>query len=393
MKRLASLSILLLAGSVFSASALAQTGVINLGPEEILQAKGQEIVVPGYSVPSFEDWNNDKLADLIVGEGGGGATGKIRVYLNVGTAADPCFTDYFYAQSYGKDIVCSAEGCLGCFPRLVYWDDDKQKDLLVGYGDGTIRVFLNVGTANEPSFTGDSYVKVGTEDINTMDVGSRATPSLLDWNNDGMMDIVSGALDGGIHVYYNCGCGGPIPPHFYTSPTDGIFVQANGRDLLVSSARSSPAIVDADGDGKKDILTGNTDGQILFYNNVGTDSLPIFAGYTMVQSNGQPIDLPGNVRSRPAICHWTGEKDGYWDLLVGYGDGKIRLYRGIPKTGDFNGNGALDGDDFTVLAAALNQPVPAEGSPADLNKDGVVDILDLSLFADLWLAEHGAEKK
>ena len=90
MGRLASLSVVLLAGSLFSASAWADDGVINLGPEEIIQAKGKDIVVPGYSVPSFEDWNNDGLGDLIVGEGGGGATGKIRVYRNVGTEADPC---------------------------------------------------------------------------------------------------------------------------------------------------------------------------------------------------------------------------------------------------------------------------------------------------------------
>jgi hypothetical protein len=398
MKHLASLSILLLAGSLFVASAWADTGVINLGPEEIIKAKGKEIVVPGYSVPSFEDWNNDKLQDLVVGEGGGGATGKIRVYVNVGTEADPCFADYFYAQSNGKDLTGTPEGCLGCFPRVVYWDDDKKKDLLVGYGDGTVRIFLNIGTDNEPSFDGGNLVKVGYDNAYTLDVGSRATPTFLDWNNDGMTDIVVGALDGGIHVYYNCGCGGAVPPHFYTSPADGVFVQANGHDLLVPGSRSSPAIMDFDGDGKKDIITGNTDGQILFYKNVGTDALPIFAGYTMVQANGQPIDLAGSLRSRPSACYWTGDgnfgpKDGYWDLLVGYGDGKIRLYRGISKAGDLNGNGTLDGDDFTILVRALDKPVPAGGSACDLNHDGVVDNLDLHLFADLWLAEHDADTK
>jgi hypothetical protein len=399
MRRLASLSVVLLAGSLFSASAWADPNIVNLGPEEILKAKGKEIVVPGYSVPSFEDWNNDKLKDLIVGEGGGGAIGKVRVYLNVGTETDPCFMDYFYAKSDGNDLTCTPEGCLGCFPRLVYWDGDKKKDLLIGYGNGTVRIFLNIGDDNEPRFDGGTTLRVGDVTFgSTLSVGKRATPVLVDWNSDGMLDIVSGGLDGGIHVYYNCGCGGYIPPRFSTSPTDGVFVQANGRDLLVPGQRSSPVVIDADGDGKKDILTGNTDGQILFYKNVGTDALPIFAGYTMVQSNGQPIDLPngpsGGLRSRPSACYWTGEKDGYWDLLVGYGDGKIRLYRGIPKTGDFNGNGTLDGDDFTVLVKALDQPIPAGGSsPADLNKDGVVDNLDLRLFADLWLAEHGADKK
>jgi hypothetical protein len=392
MRRLASLGIVLLAGSIFSASALADNVVINLGPEETIKAKGKEIAVPGYSVPSFEDWNNDGRKDLIVGEGGGGLTGKIRVYLNVGTETDPCFADYFYAQSYGQDITCTPEGCLGCFPRFVYWDGDKKRDLLVGYGDGTVRIFLNVGADNEPSFDGGTIVKVGDSYPSPLDVGSRATPNLLDWNNDGMMDIVAGGLDGGIHVYYNCGCGGSVPPHFSTSPVDGIFVQANGHDLLAPAGRSSPLIIDADGDGKKDVLTGNTDGQILFYKNVGTDALPIFAGYTMVQSNGQPIDLAGGLRTRPSACYWTGAKDGYWDLLVGYGDGKIRLYRGIPKQGDFNANGTLDADDFTVMAKALNKPVVAGGSPADLNKDGVVDDVDLHLFINLWLAEHGNDK-
>ncbi len=398
MKRLASLCLVLCAGSILSASAFAAEAIINLGPEEIVQADGKDIVVPGYSVPSFEDWNGDKLRDLIIGEGGGGAPGKIRVYLNRGTEADPCFVNYFYAQAYGKDLTFTPEGCLGCFPRLVPWSAVDDKDLLVGLGNGTVQIFLNVGTDNEPEFDGGEEVKVGSTGTSTLNVGMRATPLFLEWNNDGLIDVVTGALDGGVHIFYNCGCGTAIPPHFYTSPVDGLFVQANGRDLLVPGGRSSPVIVDADGDGKKDIISGNTDGQILFYPNVGTDALPMFGGYTMVQSDGKPIDLAGGLRSRPCLCYWTGDghsgpKDAYWDLLVGYGDGKIRLYRGIPNAGDFNGSGTLDADDFTILVQALDKPVPLEGSPADLNKDGIVDNLDLRLFADLWLTEHGTEKK
>ncbi|OHB62157.1 MAG: hypothetical protein A2Y76_00780 [Planctomycetes bacterium RBG_13_60_9] len=372
----------------FCASVSAEDGVLNLGPEEIIKAKGSDIIVPGYSVPAFEDWNNDLLKDLLVGEGGGSVPGKVRIYLNVGTESDPCFVDYFYAQAEGKDLSCPPQGCLGCFPRVVDWDEDGRKDLLVGLADGTVKIFRNITDNNEPVFDAGTNIKVGNENAFNLDVGSRAMPIAVQWNDDGMLDLVVGGLDGLIHVYYNCGCGGSVPPRFYLSPVAGMLVQEKERDLMVPSGRSSPVVMDLDGDGKKDLLTGNTDGLVLFYKNLGTDSLPVFSGYTLVQSNGLPIDLAGTLRTRPFVCHWTGAKDGYWDLLLGYGDGKVRLYRGIPKLGDLDADGVLDGDDLTLLAKAMNKPVPPEGSPADLNGDGIVDILDLSLFADLWLAEH-----
>ncbi len=398
------LSVLLLAGSILPASAWAQTGIITLGPEEIVKAKGQEIVVPGYSVPSLADWNGDHLQDLIVGEGGSGFAGKIRVYLNVGTEKDPCFADFFYARTFSQDLVFNPDGRMGCFPRVIDWYQDLKDpsyqggrvDLLVGLADGTVKVFVNTGTKDSPSFESSLTVGVGSPYSTPLDVGAGATSVLLDWNNDGMLDIVAGGLDGKIHVYDNCGCGGYVPPRFYSSFYAGDPVKANGGDLLVPSGHSSPAIWDPDGDGKKDILTGNIEGQILFYRNIGTDAAPVFAGYTLVQSNGRPIDLPngpaGGLCSRPAVCHWTGAKDSTWDLLVGYGDGKIRLYRGI-TVGDFDGSGALDAGDFTMLVRALNQPRQVGGSPCDLNKDGWVDDLDLHLFVNLWLAEYGADKK
>ncbi len=81
----------------------------------------------------------------------------------------------------------------------------------------------------------------------------------------------------------------------------GLIVQENGRDLMVPGTRSSPVVMDFDGDGRKDLLTGSTDGTILLYKNTGTDSLPVFSGYSLVRSTSQPIDLPSNQRSRPFL--------------------------------------------------------------------------------------------
>ncbi len=77
----------------------------------LIQASGSDIAVAGYSVPSFVFWNADTLRDLVVGEGGGvSVEGKVRVYLNSGTASQPQFTSYFYAQSQGADLVVPAGG-------------------------------------------------------------------------------------------------------------------------------------------------------------------------------------------------------------------------------------------------------------------------------------------
>ena len=88
----------------------------ELGAEESVQWGGVDIVVDGYSVPSFVNWNNDALPDLIVGEGGDGLPGRIRVYPNVGTPDEPEFDTFFFAQSGGGDLVVTPAGCLGRLP-------------------------------------------------------------------------------------------------------------------------------------------------------------------------------------------------------------------------------------------------------------------------------------
>lgn len=372
--------------------------LLNLGPEEIAQANGIDISVPGYSVPSFVDWNNDGKNDLIVGEGGGGyAYGKVRVYLNNGKASDPQFSDYFYVQSNGADLTVPAAGCMGCFPRVVYWDADDCKDLLVGLSDGTVKIFLNIGTDSKPVFDGGHGI-LAWWDMYEIDVGSRATPMLLDWDNDGRTDLIAGALDGKIHIYLNCGCGGSIPPSFFTTWPLGELLQQGGNDLVVPSERSSPVVLDLDGDGNKDLLTGNTDGQLLFYKNVGTDRAPAFSGYSFVGSNGVPIDLPGSSRSRPFVCYWTGNPpqadlgpiDGYPDVLIGAADGKVHLYQGVPEIGDIDGDGDIDFTDFALFAPHWQHTPDLIGgcgqcSEADLTGDGKVDIDDLRQLAENWL--------
>ncbi|KKL98418.1 hypothetical protein LCGC14_1824630, partial [marine sediment metagenome] len=85
-------------------------------------------------------------------------------------------------------------------------------------------------------------------------------------------------------------------------------------------------IYDIDGDGRKDLLMGNTAGELLFYAHVGTDPIPAFHGFEPVAAGGTPIDLPETPRSRPSVADYNN--DGIPDILVGAADGLVRLYVG-----------------------------------------------------------------
>ena len=298
-----------------------------LGPEEIVQAGGGDLVVTGYSVPSFAAWNADELPDLIVGDGGGAAPeGKVRVYLNTGTVSFPQFGTCFYAQAGASDLVVPAAGCLGAFPRVVHWDADARKDLLVGQSDGRVKLFLNVHTDGEPRFDAGAFVQVGpTGSEVPIDVGDRATPVVVDWNNDGKKDLVVGALDGKVRLYLNEGT--DAAPRFLQA----LFAAENGADLVVSTGRASPHVRDLDNDGMKDLLAGNTEGELLFYRNTGSDAAPSFSGHVHVAAAGFPIDLPGTPRSRPFVCEWTD--DQFLDVLIGAGDGCVHLFPGVAGSG------------------------------------------------------------
>jgi hypothetical protein len=355
------------------------TNLFDLRSEEIVKINGYDIDVGTYSVPSFADWNNDGRTDLIVGTG----SGYVQVYLNVGTDSEPQFSNSgarsFYAQTDSGDLYCTPSGCMGCFPRVVYWNDDDKKDLLIGQSNGQIKIFLNTNTDEAPIF--DEGTLFGFDRgfyVEIVDVGSRATPSFVDWNNDGLKDLICGALDGKIRIFLNEGT--DTEPAFYTF---SYARDVNQVSLSVPSGRSSPVVLDLNFDGKKDILTGNTDGQLLLYINHGTDEDPVFAEYQPVDANGIVIDLEGTPRSRPSVCYW--DSDGYPDVLIGAYDGKIHLYRCNRVPADLDFDGDIDFTDWALFAAFWHK-TDAEGcGGADLNNDGKVDIGDAAWIAANWL--------
>ena len=305
-------------------------GNLLLGGEQLLQMNSlrfQDPVIvapsiPGeaFTVPMRADMNGDQLADLVVGVKTSAGTGKIRIYYNTGSQESPRFEASQFLQADGSDLEVPASGCLGVYPRVFDWNRDGLSDLVLGHADGTISWAANIGSAETPVFGSFFAVQViGTD----LDVGDRATFDIVDWSNDGRYDLIVGNLAGDIQVLLNQADTGPALFASLDSVRD-----ADGMAINVAGGRASISVVDLDADGKNDIVAGNTDGQLVYYRNIGTDASPRLVAGEMLVADSGVIDLDGTPRSRPFATDYNG--DGLTDLLVGSQDGMVRLYLGSP---------------------------------------------------------------
>jgi len=76
------------------------------------------------------------------------------------------------------------------------------------------------------------------------------------------------------------------------------------------------------GDEKKDLIMGENDARIYYYENTGTDENPVFSGYETIQSNGAPLDLYSG--SRLWVDDWN--ENGFPDLLVSDFNGFVHVF-------------------------------------------------------------------
>ena len=160
-------------------------------------------------------------------------------------------------------------------------------------------------------------------------MNANSFPFVVDWNEDGNKDLIVGEQSpvspntGNVRVYINQGTNS-------TPVFDTYSVVFAGSNQLYKY-RINPVVYDLDTDGLKDLIAGNSDGRVYFYKNIGTNAAPVFAATydTLKTQNGQPIDAGSG--SRIHFVDWTG--DGDLDLLISGFDGYIQYYENATATG------------------------------------------------------------
>jgi hypothetical protein len=143
----------------------------------------------------------------------------------------------------------------------------------------------------------------------------RTTPRVIDWDGDGLPDLVTLDTEGYLALYRRAREGGALK----LLPPERIFLGADGAPLKMSvgpagkSGRRKVDLVDWDGDGDLDLITDSPDGPV-WYENTGSQAKPV------MQSRGRLLKtkISGH-NPTPIAADWNG--DGKLDLLVGAEDG------------------------------------------------------------------------
>ena len=186
---------------------------------------------------------------------------------------------------------------------VVDWNGDGLPDLLYGISSGYVIVAENTGSKEKPAF--DRRRVVYDASGAPIDVGYDSCPLAVDWNGDGVRDLLIGAEKGCIIYFQNRGS--DAKPAFENRG----FVKADGKMLLTpnwpiaelpkgkpgevypADYLAIPCVCDWDGDGDSDLLAGGfVTGQIFFFENVraSKDTAPELRGRGPLMADGVPLD-------------------------------------------------------------------------------------------------------
>ena len=110
--------------------------------------------------------------------------------------------------------------------------------------------------------------------------------SVVDWNGDGLPDLLYGLSSGYVVVAENTGS--HEQPAF---DRRRILFDTSGKPID-AGYDSSPLAVDWNGDGVRDLLIGAEKGCILYFKNTGTDAEPAFEYKDFVKADGEMLLTP-----------------------------------------------------------------------------------------------------
>ncbi len=318
------------------------------------QQKAEYVKFGALVTPYSTDWDDDGDEDLICGN----SAGYIGFIENLDGGDTPKWAAPKYLKSEGEIIRIQAgeNGSIQgpCESKWGYttlsvedWNNDGLKDILVNSIWGKVIWYENTGSEGNPELADEKpvYVNWNGKAPNlewnwwepkpyTLATQWRTTPSAIDWNKDGLMDLVMLDHEGYLSFFerFNGDDEISLMPGkriFYSEPGSynrkNEIIDSLGGSLRLntdkngSSGRRKLAFGDWDKDGDIDIIVNSMNAAVI--ENIGQND----QGVNMkLRGNLSDKKLAGHTTS-PTLVNWNKNKKP--DLLLGAEDGYFYYWK------------------------------------------------------------------
>ncbi len=385
------------------------TWIENIGTrKEPVYTKGKFIKMDGkvlhldleMIVPTSADWDNDGIVDLIIGI----EDGRVIFMRNTGkkNSDGPVFEKPKYNQQKAQYLKFGAL----VTPYSVDWDNDGDEDLICGNTAGYIGFIENIENGVTPKWAKPVYLEADGKTIliQAGENGSIQGPaelkwgyttlSVVDWNGDGLHDIVYNSIWGKVEWFENIGTKNN-PKLAASKPIEVEWEGKNPKPAwnwwnpegktIATQWRTTPLGYDWNNDGLMDLIMLDHEGYLAFwerYKENGDLKLKpgkrIFTAeenstFTNQFSNDDNGLLRLNTREagssgRRKFCIVDWDRDGLPDILVNSLNVTLLKNKGVK-------NGLTVLEDMGPLTDDRLAGHTTSPTIVDWDKNGIPDLL------------------